>query len=446
MILIKNATIVDSYKFVKVNILIKGSYIYKIYDDLEYDFNFAGCRIIDASDKIVIPGVIDCHVHFREPGLSHKADIYTESKAGIAGGVTSYIEMPNTIPATVNIKELENKFKIAKQKSLSNYSFYIGVCAENIENIINSNDNRIAGIKLFLGTTTSGAGVTDDYVMKKVFSQKKYPVIVHCEDDDIINNNELNYKKKYGENIPIKYHRFIRSEEACFKSSEFAINLAKRHGTKLHIAHLSTAKELELVASDLPLNKKKITSEACVHHLWFSDEDYDKLRTKIKCNPSIKTKNDIKKLLECLNDNTIDIIATDHAPHTIEEKNNNYFNAPSGIPLIQFALPMMLELCNSDKITIQKIVKKMCNAPADIFNIKKRGYIKENYYADILIIDMNKKNKVTKDKLLYKCKWSPMENFEFNSKITHTFVNGNLVYENGNFYEKIKGKNLEFER
>lgn len=443
MILIKNAEIINENKIVVGNILIQNSYVKKIYDNnLNCDFDEKNCKIIDAENKILIPGIIDCHVHFREPGLTHKADIHTESKAGIAGGVTSFLEMPNTIPAAINSEKLNIKFKIAEKKSLANYSFYIGATNDNFNEIINSDEKKIAGIKLFLGTSTGKNVCTNKNTINKIFAQKKYPLVVHCEDDEIIKNNEKIYKKKFGNNIPIKFHSKIRSENACFKSSKFAVNLAKKYNTKLHIAHLSTAKEIDL----LNPNSKKITSEVCVHHLWFSDKNYEKSGTKIKCNPSIKTENDKNKLLENINNDTINIISTDHAPHTENEKNNNYFNAPSGIPLIQHALQMMLELFHDKKITLEKIVEKMCHAPARIFGIKKRGYIKENYYADFVLIDLNKKTKVTKKELLYKCKWSPMENFIFNSKITHTFVNGKLIYENGKFNENYKGKSLEFER
>jgi len=372
-------------------------------------------KTIDAKGKILIPGLIDTHVHFREPGLTHKAQIYTESKAAVAGGITSFFEMPNTKPPTLTENDINSKIEIAKKDSLANFAFYIGVSENNISDVLNCDTSKICGVKMFMG-------------------------------NEIISNNEQEYKNKFGENVPIKYHSEIRSAKACYKSSNYAISLAKQYGTKLHIAHLSTKEELDLFDKSEDITKKQITGEVCVHHLWFSNNDYDKLGTKIKCNPSIKDPSNKDALLKGLLNGNIDTIATDHAPHTSDEKENNYFNAPSGIPIIQQSLQIMLEHYHDNKISLEKIVEKMCHNPSILFDIEKRGFIREGYYADIVLVNLNDENTVKPENVLYKCKWSPLEGYSFKSSISHTFVNGKLVYENGVLNEQQKGMPISFNR
>ncbi len=400
---------------------------------------------IDASGKYLIPGIIDTHVHFRDFKISEKGTIETESKAGIAGGVTSYIEMPNTDPPTVSIKSLNEKFQIASEKSWSNYSFYIGATDDNFDEILKINPKKICGVKVFLGSSTGNIIVKNKEILKKIFSLP-FLIAVHCEDEEIIKKNEIFYKKKFGENIDIKYHSKIRSEEACFKSSFFAVEMAKKYNTRLHILHISTEKELELFENNIPSIDKKITSEVCLHHLFFDENDYFDKKGRIKLNPSIKTCKDKNALFNSVKNGKIDVISTDHAPHLSEEKENSYFKCPSGSPFIQHSLIAILEKYHKKEISLEKIVEKMAHAQSDIFNIYKRGYIKKGYFADLVLLDLSKKWKVNKKDILYKCAWSPLENEIFSSKVTHTFVNGNLIYENGNFYKKIKAKALVFKK
>lgn len=403
-------------------------------------------QTIDLKGKFLIPGIIDDQVHFREPGLTQKADLYTESKAAIAGGITSFMEMPNTIPNTLTQEILEDKYQLASTKSLANYSFYMGASNDNIEEILKTNPENVCGIKVFMGASTGNMLVDDINTLNKIFSGSKLLVAVHCEDEPTIQNNLDIFKKKYGENIPIEAHPLIRSHEACYKSSKLAVGLARLYNTRLHVLHISTAKELELFSNDLPLEKKRITAEVCVHHLWFSNKDYENKGTLIKWNPAVKSKVDQEGLLQGLLENKLDVIATDHAPHTREEKDNPYLKAPSGGPLVQHALPAMLELYHDGKIRIEEVVRKMCHSPADCFKIRKRGYIRPGYFADLVVVDPEKQFTVTPDNILYKCGWSPFENTTFRSSVTHTFVNGNLVYENGVFYEEQKGHRLLFDR
>ena len=449
--LIYNTRIINEKQDFIGSLLIRDGKIHKIIEELEGDAplinnkgEFQDYKVIDGTGKLLLPGIIDTHVHFREPGLEHKADIYTETKAAIAGGITSYMEMPNTIPQATTIDILEKKYELAAKKSLSNYSFFLGASNNNYEEIQKIDPALICGIKLFLGSST-GNMITDNFnIINEIFKNASVPIVIHAEDEEIINKNTEFYKNKFGENIPIKLHSKIRSAEACFKTTAFAVELAKKYNTKIHIAHLSTAKELSLFTNSIPTEDKKITTEVSIHHLWFDEADYEWLGTRIKCNPSIKTKDDKNSLLSALINNTIDIIATDHAPHTLSEKNNNYLKAPSGIPTIQYSLPLMLEFYHKNKISLNKIVEKMCHQPATIFNIHKRGFIKEKYWADVILIDLNNSWKVDKENIISKCKWSPFEGEEFKSKITHTFVNGNLVFENGVFAEQNKGKRLLF--
>ena len=438
--LIKNINVVDSEEIKKLDILIKGQFIDKI------DFNiseFNGCKIIDGKNKFLFPGLIDDQVHFREPGLTHKGTIYSESRAAVAGGVTSYFEMPNTNPQTTTIENLKSKFDIAANNSLANFSFMFGGTNSNLSEIKKIDFNEIPGIKLFLGSSTGDMLVDDYEVIEDIMKFSKVPVVVHSEDEGIIKNNLNKYFEKYGDNIPIEYHPKIRSEEACLKSTLKIIDLAKKCNSRLHVFHLSSKSESKLFEI-LPLENKNITSEVCIHHLSFNDLDYKEKGAFIKWNPAVKSELDQDALWEALNSDRIDIVATDHAPHTLEEKQNNYLNCPSGGPLVQHSLIVMFEHYLNKKITLQKIVEKMCNNPANIFNVNKRGYIKEGYFADLVILDPNKKQTISSDNILYKCGWSPFEGETFNSVITHTFVNGHLAYNNGNLDDSKLGMKISF--
>ncbi len=441
--LIQNAQIVNEGSVFTGDVLIENNSIKQIAKKIN---PLENTTVIDAKGSYLIPGVIDDQVHFREPGLTQKANIATESKAAIAGGITSFIEMPNTVPQATTQKLLEDKFVIASDSSYANYSFMFGGTNDNLEELLKTNPKNVAGIKLFLGSSTGNMLVDNEEVLEKIFSSTKMLISVHCEDEATIRKNTEHYKAIYGDDIPLKFHPVIRSEEACYLSSSRAIELAKKTGARLHVFHLSTEKETHLFRNDIPLEEKQITAEVCVHHLWFSDEDYDTKGTHIKWNPAVKTANDRAGLWKALLDDRLDIIATDHAPHTLEEKDNVYMKAPSGGPLVQHALNAILEKVKDGTISIEKAVEKMCHNPAKIFKINKRGFIREGYYADLVLINSHKPNTVTKENILYKCGWSPFEGTEFSSTITHTFVNGNLMYDNGNFNEKIKGKRLLFNR
>ena len=441
-VLIKNARIVNEGCITKGDILIEGELIVQI----EKSIDSQEAQIIDAKNKYVLPGVIDDQVHFREPGLTHKATIATESRAAAAGGITSFIEMPNTNPQTTTIEKLEDKFEIASKTSFVNYSFMFGGTNDNLEEILKVDSKNVAGLKLFLGSSTGNMLVDNPEVLEKIFSSTNLLISVHCEDEATIRNNTKLYTDKYGDDIPIKYHPIIRSEEACYLSSSKAIELAKKTGARLHVFHLSTGKETNLFTNKIPLKDKKITAEVCIHHLWFSDKDYEEKGTHIKWNPAVKTEADRSQLWEALLDDRLDVIATDHAPHTLEEKNNVYTKAPSGGPLVQHALVAMFEAYHKGKISIEKLVEKMCHNPAILFQVEKRGYIKEGYFGDIVIVDDNNPWTVSKDNVLYKCKWSPFEGTTFKSRVTHTLVNGQLVYENSNFYEVNAAKQLTFSR
>ncbi len=445
---ILNSTIVNEGKTFIGDVLIENGLIHHV---SSADCGGLSCMMrstdksINAKGKYLLPGVIDDHVHFREPGLTDKADIHSESRAAVAGGVTSIMEMPNTNPKVLTQKLLEEKFKIASQKSLANYSFYIGASNDNIEEIFKSDPTEVCGVKLFLGASTGNMLVDDTKVLNKLFAESPLLIAAHCEDEEIIRNNTEKFKEKYGEDIPFSAHPEIRNEEACYKSSALAIKLAKKHNSRLHLTHLSTAKELELIDNTIPLKDKKITAEVCVHHLIFNETDYERLGSLIKWNPAIKTSNDQNALIEGLINNKLDVVATDHAPHKLEEKQNPYLKAPSGGPMIQHSLPIMLNLYHDGIIKLETIVAKMCHAPAICFNIEKRGFIREDYWADLVLVDMDSPWEVNKKNVLYKCKWSPVEGEDMKSKVTHTFVNGHLVYENGRFNERLKGKRLKFE-
>lgn len=441
--LIKNAQIVNEQKVFKGDVLIENDLISKIGENL---FEEAVDKIIDASGKYLLPGVIDDQVHFREPGLTHKGDIASESKAAVAGGVTSYIEQPNTLPNAVTQELLEQKYQIAAEKSYANYGFSMGGTNDNLEEVMKTNPRNIPAIKLFLGSSTGNMLVDNPEVLERIFSQVKMPICVHCEDEATIRANTEKYKAEYGEDIPVKFHHLIRSEEACSLSSSKAVVLAKKTGARLHIYHLSTAKETDLFRNDIPLKDKKITAEVCVHHLHFTNEDYESKGSLIKWNPAVKTQKDKDGLWEALLDDRIDVIATDHAPHTWEEKQQPYTSCPSGAPIVQYSLNIMLEYAKKGMISIEKIVEKMCHNPAILFQIEKRGFIREGYKADLVLVDLEKGFTVTKDNILSKCGWSPLEGTVFHSQVTHTFVNGHLVYENGVVSEHKAAERMTYER
>ncbi len=442
-ILIKNGQIINEGKSLNADILIKTDRILSIDTDITPPLN---TQIIDATGLIVMPGIIDDQVHFREPGLTHKATIGTESRAAIAGGITSFIEMPNTNPQTTTIEKLEEKFDIAAQTSFANYSFMFGGTNDNLDEILKIDPKKVAALKLFLGSSTGNMLVDDLEVLEKIFSSTKLVIAVHCEDETTIRANLKSYVETYGDDIPMYCHPIIRSEEACYISSSRAIGLAKKTGARLHVFHLSTAKEMALFRNDIPLKDKKITAEVCIHHLWFTDEDYSKKGSLIKWNPAVKSANDRDALWEALIDGRIDVIATDHAPHTIEEKTQPYTKAPSGGPLVQHALQAMMECVHQGKIDLPMMVQKMCHNPAILFDVKDRGYLKPGYFADIVLVNPNQPITVQKDQLLYKCGWSPFEGVSFQSQVTHTLLNGQLVFVDGEVSENKAAKRLTFNR
>mgnify|MGYP005622736515 FL=1 len=440
--LIKNATIVNEGSSFVGDLLVENGIIKKIGSSITTN----SMTVIDASGKYLIPGLIDDQVHFREPGLTHKATIDSESRAAVAGGITTFIEMPNTVPQATNQQLLQDKFNIAEKTSFANYSFMFGGTNDNLEELLKTDPKTVAGIKLFLGSSTGNMLVDNLEVLEKIFSSTKLIISVHCEDEETIKKNTAEHKAQYGEHIPIELHPVIRSEEACYLSSSRAIELAKKTGARLHVFHVSTAKETTLFRNDIPLEEKQITSEVCVHHLWFSDQDYKEKGTHIKWNPAVKTVADRQGLWKALLDDRLDIIATDHAPHTLEEKSNSYLKAPSGGPLVQHALLALLEKVSEKVISIEKLVEKACHNPAIIFQIENRGFIREGYYADLVLIDLKAPQTVCKENILYKCGWSPFEGTTFSSSVTHTFVNGVLMYHEGVFNNEVKGKRITFNR
>ena len=440
--LIKSATIVNEGQQFEADVLIKNGRIEKIASSIQANNE----DVIDASGKYLLPGAIDDQVHFREPGLTHKANIYTESRAAVAGGVTSFMEMPNTVPNALTQGLLADKYAIAAQNSLANYSFFMGASNDNIEEVLKTNPTDVCGIKIFMGSSTGNMLVDEEKTLEGLFSKVDMLIATHCEDEATIRRNTAAAQIQFGENVPISQHPIIRSEEACYLSSSMAVGLAKKHGTQLHILHISTAKELDLFDNTIPLAEKKITAEACIHHLWFNDTDYTKKGTLIKWNPAVKTANDQKAIFEAVLSGKIDVIATDHAPHTLEEKQNSYFKAPSGGPLVQHSIVAMLDFYHKGKITLTQIVEKMSHNPAILFNIKDRGYIREGYYADFVLVDLNNPWTVSKENILAKCGWSPFEGHEFTSKVTHTFVNGKLVFAHGALNEVGSGSRLLFNR
>ena len=443
-ILIKNARIVNEGSITNRDLLIEGKKISNIDSSISVKNNIT--KVIDADGKFLMPGMIDDQVHFREPGLTHKANISTESRAAIAGGITSFIEMPNTIPNATTISELNKKFDIASNTSYANYSFMFGGTNDNLDEILKVDPKKVAALKLFLGSSTGNMLVDNPKVLEEIFSKTDLLIAVHCEDEQTIRNNTNKYIKQFGDNIPIKMHPVIRSEESCYLSSSRAIELAKKTGARLHVFHLSTAKEMSLFSNNQSLMDKKITAEVCIHHLWFSDEDYESKGTLIKWNPAVKKSSDRQALWDALLNDKIDVIATDHAPHTLDEKSNSYLKAPSGGPLVQHAVVALMESYQKGRISLEKLVEKMCHNPAILFQIEKRGFVREGYYADLILVDPNDPWTVNKNNILYKCGWSPFEGITFNSKITHTFLNGSLVYHNNKFSKDKAAMQLTFNR
>lgn len=445
--LILGATLVNEMKQYVADVFIKDGIIHSVLLPGE-ERSFLQQETfteIQAKGKYLLPGIIDDQVHFREPGLTHKGEIYTEAKAAVAGGITSFMEMPNTVPSAITVELLEQKYHRASECSLANYSFYMGATNTNLDELLKVDPTRICGIKIFMGSSTGDMLVDDPQALEAIFRDVKTLIATHCEDDPMIKRNAALYREKYGEEVPMKYHAEIRNVEACYASSSFAVQLAKKYNTRLHILHISTARELELFRNDVPIKDKRITAEACIHHMWFSDADYDTKGSLIKWNPAIKTATDREAIFQAVLDDRIDVIATDHAPHTLDEKLKTYFKAPSGGPLVQHSLNAMLEFYHQGKISLEKIVQKMCHNVSDMFAVRERGYIRTGYKADLVLVDLNKSYTVDKSNILYKCGWSPFEGTTFHSVITHTWVNGHLAYHEGVFDESKKGERLLFD-
>ncbi|MES2728399.1 MAG: dihydroorotase [Bacteroidota bacterium] len=442
-ILIRNATLVNEGKIYGADVLIKNGFIEKI------DTNAIAMKAdieIDATGKYLLPGVIDDQVHFREPGLTHKGEIYTEAKAAVAGGVTTYMEMPNTMPSAVTNELLEQKYSRAAQCSLANYSFYLGTTNSNLEELLAVDEANVCGVKIFMGSSTGDMLVDNNNALDAIFKNVKALIATHCEFDPLIKQNNAAFKEKYGDALSAIHHPLIRSREACYQSSSFAVGLAKKYNTRLHILHISTKEELHLFTNEIPLAEKRITAEACIHHLWFSDADYVTKGNYIKWNPAVKTAEDRDAIWKAVNDGRIDVIATDHAPHTMEEKEQAYINAPSGGPLVQHSLQAMLEFYLQNKISLEKVVEKTSHNPAILFDIDRRGFIREGFWADLVLVDLNKPYTVTQNNILYKCKWSPFEDYTFKASIDSTIVSGHLTYHNGTFNESKMGQRLKFIR
>lgn len=444
MHLIHHATIVNENRIFKGSVLIDGERILKIYEG-ETEFIPENVKTIEAEGLLLFPGIIDDQVHFREPGLTHKGDIYSESRAAVAGGITSYFEMPNTKPQATTIDLLEEKYQRAAEVSFANYSFLMGVTNDNMDELMRVNPRNVAGLKMFMGSSTGNMLVDRQETLNRVFSEVPLLIVTHCEDEATIKSNIAHYTSLLGEDIPVKYHPLIRNDEACYRSSAFAVELATKYNSRLHVFHLSSAKEMSLFRNDIALKDKRITAEVCVHHLWFSDADYEKYGNRIKWNPAIKTATDRQALIDAVNSNKIDVVATDHAPHLLSEKEGSCLKAASGGPLVQHSLPAMMELVSRGNFTLEKVVEKMCHAPADLFRIEKRGYIREGYYADLVLVDPRRQWTVQHDNILYKCGWSPFEGVDFQSSVLKTWVNGNLVYDDGAFDESVRGQRLLFE-
>ncbi len=441
-ILIRNGTIINRGERKVADVYIENGRIEKIDDVIDINASVE----LEAEDMFLIPGIIDDQVHFREPGLTHKADIYNEARAGVAGGVTSFMEMPNTKPPAITQDALKKKYKKAAKRSLANYSFYMGMTNDNIEEVLKTDPSNVCGVKAFMGSSTGNMLVDDPHVLEELFSKCPMLIATHCEDEQTIRNNLAKYRAEYGDDIPVALHPEIRSAEGCLKSSSFAVELAKKYGTRLHILHISTKDEISLFQNDLPLEEKRITAEVCVHHLYFNADDYERFGSKIKCNPAIKSREHQEALWNGLMDGYFDVIATDHAPHTAAEKKGNYMKAPSGVPLVQHSLNIMYEFCTDGKISLEKMVDKMCHAPARCFNIQERGYLDEGYWADVVLFDPDEEWTVKKNNLFYKCNWSPFEGHTFKGKVQATVVSGHLAYLDGIFFEDKMGERLLFDR
>ena len=442
-ILIKNATIVNEGKQFVGNVLIENQLIKQIsVDPIKVEVD----EVIDASSKLLIPGLIDDQVHFREPGLTHKAEIKTEARAAVAGGITTFMEMPNTVPNVLTQQLLQDKYDIAAETSVANYSFFMGASNDNIDEVLKTDPKNVCGVKVFMGSSAGNMLVDNKAVLEGLFKECEMLIATHCEDEETIRANTAKYKSEMGEDLPMRMHPVIRNEEACYKSSSMAVELATKYDTRLHILHISTAKEISLFRNDIPMNEKRITAEACIHHLWFSDADYDTFGSRIKWNPAVKSAADRDEIWRAVNDNRIDVIATDHAPHTIEEKAGTYFNAPSGGPLVQHALVAMLEMHKKGRISLENLVHKMCHAPADLFQVSKRGYIREGYFADLVLVDLNQEWTVSPNNILSKCKWSPFEGHTFEAKVDYTFVNGAIAYHNNQVNDTVRGQRITFDR
>jgi dihydroorotase len=440
-ILIKNAKIVNEGQIIDSDLLISKGRIEKIASTISEDF----VKVIDAKGKYLLPGAIDDQVHFREPGLTHKAEIFTESRAAVAGGITSFMEMPNTVPNALTQELLEDKYSIGAKRSIANYSFFMGASNENIEEVLKTDKTKVCGVKVFMGSSTGNMLVDNEETLTTIFSKVDHLIATHCEDEATIRANTAIYKKKYGDDMPIKFHPKIRSAEACYLSSSLAVRLAKKHNTRLHILHLSTAKEMELFDNNKPLSEKRITAEACIHHMHFTDDNYDDKGTFIKWNPAVKSQSDKDAIWQGIKDGRIDVIATDHAPHTLEEKQNNYWNAPSGGPLVQHALPTLFDYYHQGVLSLEEIAQKTAHNVATCFNVRDRGYIREGYWADLVLVDIDKPWTVRRENVLSKCGWSPFEGHEFKSSVCKTFVSGNLVYDNGTVIEGSIGQRMLFD-
>jgi len=443
-ILIKNAQVVNEGEIFESDILIEDERIVRI--DQHISPTSAEVKVIDVEGKYVLPGIIDDQVHFREPGLTHKGEIYTESRAAAAGGITSFIEQPNTVPPAVTLEKLEQKYQLGAQRSVVNYSFMMGTANDSLDETLAIDPKTVPGIKVFMGSSTGNMLVDNPTTLERLFKEAPTMVVTHCEDEATIKANLAKYKAEYGDDIPMHAHPLIRSEEACYKSSSFAVELAKKYNTRLHVFHVSTARELSLFSNKKPLREKRITAEACIHHLWFNDTYYDTKGSFIKWNPAVKTEHDRSEIFKAVLDDRIDVVATDHAPHTLEEKQNPYTSAPSGGPMVQHALVAMLEFYHRGEISLEKIVEKMAHNPAILFDISERGFLREGYFADLTIVDLHAPWSVNRDNILYKCGWSPMEGTAFKSRVMYTLVNGNVVYNKGKIDDTHRGKRLTFER
>ncbi len=442
-LLLLNTLLVNEGQITPTDVLIEDGFIAQISPDLS---GRTADRVIDAKGQYLLPGVIDDQVHFREPGLTHKATIRTESRAGVAGGTTTFMEMPNTVPNALTQGLLQDKYEIAARTAMANYSFFMGVSNDNLQEALRTDPKTVCGLKVFMGSSTGSMLVDDEHVLNELFRQSQLLIATHCEDEATVRANNERYKAHYGERGTAALHPLIRDEEACLKSSSLAVQLAKRHNTRLHILHISTADELTLFDNSVPLTQKRITSEVCVHHLWFSADDYEQLGNQIKCNPAIKDPRHRPELLKALLDDRLDIIATDHAPHTWDEKSQSYWQAPSGLPLIQHSLLMMLDFVRQGKMDIQTVVRKMSHAPADCFQIDRRGYVREGYWADLVLVDPAQTTSVTNESVFYQCGWTPLAGQTFTNAVTHTIVSGEVVYERGQFLVERAGQRLAFNR